>query len=129
MKRDMELIRLILLDVEAQGGPNVGEQTFTVEIPGRSNDEVQYHLWLLHEAGLIDAYVIGNQLVQPRNRVSPRRLTWAGHDFLDSVRDPEVWKKTRDGALLAGGWTFDLVKDLAKGLAKKKIEELTGVRL
>ena len=43
------------------------------------------------------------------------RLTPAGHDFLDSVRSPEVRKKTKIGAEAAGGFTMDLLKDLARG--------------
>ena len=56
-------------------------------------------------------------------------ISWAGHDFIDSVRDPETWKKTKAGAAAAGGFTFDLVKDLAKGLVKKQIEKHTGIEL
>jgi Hypothetical protein (DUF2513) len=56
-------------------------------------------------------------------------LTWAGHDFLDSIRDPKIWEKTKKGAEAAGGFTVDLLKDLAKGLVKKQIEEYTGVKL
>jgi hypothetical protein len=56
-------------------------------------------------------------------------LEWAGHDFLDSVRDPEIWAKTKQGAETAKGFTVDLLKDLAKGLVKKQIEDYTGVKL
>ena len=58
-----------------------------------------------------------------------RCLTPAGHDFLDSVRDPETWAKTKKAAVGAGGFTLDLLKDLAKGFLKKQIEDRTGVRL
>jgi len=56
-------------------------------------------------------------------------LSWQGHDFLDSVRNPDVWAKTKKGAEAAGGFTADLLKDLAKGFVKKQIEEYTGVKL
>ena len=58
-----------------------------------------------------------------------RGLTWNGHDFLDSIRDPKIWAKTKSGAAAAGGFTVDLLKDLAKGLVRKQIEEYTGVKL
>ena len=58
-----------------------------------------------------------------------RKLTWAGHDFVDAVRDPAIWKKTKHSADAIGSITFDLVKDLAKGFIKTKIEEHTGVKL
>lgn len=52
-----------------------------------------------------------------------------GHDFLDSIRDPDVWNKTKKGALAAGGFTLNLLNDLAKGFIKKKIEDSTGIML
>ena len=57
------------------------------------------------------------------------RLTWDGCDFLDSVRDDEIWRQTKDGVTKAGGFSLDLMKALAKGLIKKQIETHTGVEL
>ena len=46
-----------------------------------------------------------------------------------SVRDPKIWAQIRnDGALAAGEFTVDLLKDLAKGFVRQ-IEERTGVTL
>ena len=56
-------------------------------------------------------------------------ITWEGHDFLDTVRDSEVWRKTKEGATAAGGFTFDIVKELAKGLIKTQIKKHTGLEL
>lgn len=133
MKRDMDLIRELLLRLEAlpmRPGAIVHiyvdesdpEDSFLVE--GFSADQAGHHLHLIWDAGLIDG---GN--TRPMVGVNFRSLTWAGHDFLDSIRDPVVWDKTKKGALEAGGFTFDLLKDLAKGFIKKQIEERTGVAL
>ena len=56
-------------------------------------------------------------------------LTWKGHDFLDQIRDPAIWSATKEGVKKAGGFSVDILKALAKGLIKKKIEEHTGVQL
>jgi len=56
-------------------------------------------------------------------------LTWCGHEFLDEVRDNEIWRKTKDGAQSAGSFSFDLLKSLARGFAKKQIEDYTGIKL
>jgi hypothetical protein len=58
-----------------------------------------------------------------------RCLTPAGHDFLDSVRNPETWAKTKKAVAGAGGFTLELLKDLAAGFIKKQIEDRTGVKL
>lgn len=57
------------------------------------------------------------------------RLTWEGHDFLDTIRDDEVWAATKDGVKKAGGFSLELMKALAKGLLRKKIEHHTGIEL
>lgn len=129
MRRNMDLIRDLMLALEALpeslGGVHQltpGEGVLAIDAFGKS--EVAYHLQLIEEAKLIqtfDASYGGEVLFD--------RLSWAGHDFVDSVRSPEVWAKTKNGAEAAGGFTVDLLKDLAKGFIRKQIEEYTGVKL
>lgn len=45
-------------------------------------------------------------------------ITWAGHDLLSSVREPEAWKETKSRAQKLGGWTVGVLTDLAKGYLK-----------
>lgn len=91
---------------------------------GEDPELVHYNLRLLADAGYLDM-----ARTQFAGSFNIRGLSWAGHDFLDSVRDAEVWRRTRDGAVSAGGFTFDLLKDLAKAFAKKQIEDRTGLKL
>ncbi len=58
-----------------------------------------------------------------------RQLTWQGHDFIDAVRDPEVWRRTKDGAPKVGGWTFGLIKDLGTAYVKHLVKERLGLDL
>ena len=121
MRRDMDVVRKIVLAVSSASG-----QVNSVE--GVSDEDFASHAQLLEEAGLVEA-----ALSPPGKRIATMamifRLTWAGHEFADSVRDPEIWAKTKKGAEAAGGFTVDLLKDLAKGFIKKQIEEYTGVKL
>jgi hypothetical protein len=129
LKRDMDLIRELLLKLEAlpirPGGivaitPDAEE----IAVPGYDVAQIDYHLSQICQSGFIDE---GG--ARPMTGIGFRCLTPAGHDFLDSVRDPEIWAKTKKGAEEAKGFTVDLLKDLAKGLVKKQIEEFTGVKL
>lgn len=43
---------------------------------------------------------------------------------LFAVRDPDVWKETKSRASQVGGWTLDIVKELAKGYLKQKAQQL-----
>jgi hypothetical protein len=46
------------------------------------------------EAGLIEAQ---NLVTMQKYLWLPKRLTWDGHEFLDAIRDPEVWRRTKEG--------------------------------
>lgn len=122
MKRDMDLIREIMLAVED------GVLTFGDETGGERfsspRDAVLGHLHLMQQAGLIE---VESQLLD--GEYDLRGLTWEGHDFLDAVRDPEVWKRTKDGATKMGGWTFGLLKDLGTAYLKHVAKERLGLDL
>jgi hypothetical protein len=81
------------------------------------------HARLLSEARLIDAKVTG------MGDIIFSSITWAGHDYMDAVRDDEIWKSTKDTLTETGGFTLDLAKALAKGLVKKQVERMTGVEI
>ncbi|SIQ66122.1 DUF2513 domain-containing protein [Pseudomonas flexibilis] len=128
MKRDMNLIRLLLLkleEVELDDEPFTFLDYSDLAIEGFDDKQAAYHLELMVEAGLIDQGGSGNL----DNDFMFKRLTWRGHDFVDAVRDEEVWRRTREGALAAGGWSLDLLRDLAKGYIRKKAADLCDVQL
>jgi hypothetical protein len=129
MKRDMDLIRALLLKLEALpmrlgGIVMISPEEDAITVDGYTPEQIDYHLSQIRKAGFIDE---GG--VHPMVGTGFRGLTWAGHDFLDSVRDPEIWRATKEGAKKAGGFSLELLVDLAKGLIKKKIEEHTGIQI
>ncbi|QGN00032.1 DUF2513 domain-containing protein [Methylocystis parvus] len=131
MKRDMDLIRELLLKLEGANVPPgvtavISPYDARLAVNGFDGEEIGHHLRMLVSAGFIET---GNQPFAADGALIFRQIAWEGRDFLDSVRDPEVWGKTKKGALAAGGFTFDLLKDLAKGFLKKQIAERTGVDL
>ena len=86
MKRDMDLVREILLAVEEE--PSYRSK-INLEIAGHSREEVSYHVLLLAEANLIEAEVSARQAAEHK----PKRLTWEGHEFLEAIRQETRWKK------------------------------------
>jgi Hypothetical protein (DUF2513) len=133
MKRDMDLIRDLLLAVEGgQKNFNFASKAFALAVgfpdeTGLSDEESSqkvHHINLLQKAGFIELVT-----VSATDQFFVSGLTWEGHDLVDSIRDPNTWKKTKEGAFAAGGWTFDLLRDLAKGFIKKKMEDTTGIKL
>lgn len=127
MKRDLDLIREILLGIEVNpqyNGTRVLDPSLTFGLSDRQLDEIAYHVGMLIE----DGYVTGKQTKQPGIYVV-FGLTISGHDYLDSIRDPAIWMKTKEGAERAGGFTLSLIGELAKGFIKTKIKEQTRVEL
>ncbi|WP_027149478.1 DUF2513 domain-containing protein [Methylobacter tundripaludum] len=127
MKRDMDLVRDLLLVIESHplldGMRRMQpDEPGDLDITDHSSNEVTYHLNMLIKAGLVEGKITMQMPIISK-------LTWQGHDFLDSIRDPVIWRETMEGAKKAGGFSLELLGALAKGLIKKKIEEHTGVQL
>jgi hypothetical protein len=72
---------------------------------------------LLIEAGLVNGQM--SQTLNPGVRdFFARRLTWDGHEFLDSIRSDTIWARTKRAFLDKGvEMSFDLVKAYAKDAA------------
>ena len=121
MKRDMDLIRDLLIALEAEYETNTFSTQSLPEIGSYSPKVVLAHFNILKTAGFIDryhdAYGVGPKL-------DKHSITHAGYDFLDSVRDPEIWRKTKEAGRKAGGWTLELFGVFAKGLSKMKFDQL-----
>ena len=111
MKRDMGLIREILLQVEAR--PSVNDWG-PVEIDGRSQEEISYHVKMLDDDGLLEA--LDMRTLGPDGfKYDPKFLTARGHDFLDSIRSPSVWGKVKQQlAVVGGSASLEVVKTIAK---------------
>jgi hypothetical protein len=90
MKRDVDLIRQLMFEIERQGP----ECSFEALRNGANHDHeigerTRYHLRLLIDAGLakeIDRTSSGQPCV---------RLTSAGHEFLDLCRGDERWRQAK----------------------------------
>lgn len=118
MKRDMDLIRKMLLALEELDGTGLGE------MEGVDRKVFAEHAQLLVEAGLAEAKVIRSNLAISDAYVM--RLTFAGHDFVDSVKNDGLWSKVRSKVLTSGAsFTFDLIKDLLKAEVAKGLPSLS----
>lgn len=87
MKRDLDLIRKILLSVESD---TTNRGFINVKIEGYTPDQIFYHVALLKEAGYIEAKEFSGD---DKHEWYPTRLTWNGHEFLDAARDETIWTK------------------------------------
>lgn len=113
MKRDMDLIRLLLLQVEGEEKPDLKDV---------SEEQQVYHMTLLIEAGLVKGHAIDDSRGQPAG-VIVQRLTWQGHEFLDVARNSSIWKTALD-RIKSAGVTIGLpvLQEILTSLAKKQLK-------
>ncbi len=121
MKRDMNLVREILLTIE--GHPT--SEAPPITIPGRSEEETGYHVYLMIQAGLLEGIeTMSKDGDGPEAEAS--NLTWAGHEFLDTVRDPSRWKDVLSKVGKATGTvTFELVKQALSRMLQAKMDTIS----
>ena len=124
MKLEKELVREILLAIEAYDKPPLG--WVELKLNERDPELVSYHVMLLDEAGLIQGQRLGGM---NHFKWEPKRLTYTGHEFLDTVRDGEVWRRTKAGAEKAGGVSIGLLMELGKAYSKQALKDHLGIEL
>lgn len=116
MKRDMDLARQIMLELEKT--PYSGD-LLSIDIDGRDENEVSYHVMLLAEAGLVEAKDLSDYDVV---EWAATRLTWQGHEFLDAAKNETIWQKTKKLVQEKGGaLTFDVAKAVLAQVALKQV--------
>ena len=119
MKRDMDLIREILLFLEANNEFNEEKRVNPNDF---SNDNVgilSSHFRLIKDAKYIQDLTIGSG-----GYIVTGAITNQGYDFIESVRNPDIWRKTKAAGDKVGGWTVSLLAEYAKGLLKLQFDNL-----
>ena len=94
MKKDIDLIRKILLEIESCTN-YLGADTGMIKVEGVSPDVIQSHISLLDTEGLID----GRRKTTLGSSVNPYfnvNLTWSGHEFLDNARNDSIWEAVKE---------------------------------
>lgn len=117
MKRDMDLARSILIALEE--APYDGFPILRFTIPDHSDNEVSYHVMLLHEAGLLRAFDVS---ADDSGMWLPAYLTWDGHEFLEAAKDDTRWNQAKTYLKDNGApMIFDVLKTLLVSYAKRKM--------
>ncbi len=107
----MDTIRNLLIWLEER--PEAS--TFRAKVPNEFGDDKEVakaHLQMLESGGFVD-----------RSKYHVW-ISWEGYEFLDKIRDPEIWRKTKDGASKLNSWGVKILGDLASGYLRAKAAEL-----
>lgn len=115
MKRDMELVRRILLALEAHAS---GSAPTPFTIKGYDQDVIGHHVYLMAQGDLLTAAEVTAFGDAPI--AIPGTITWKGHEFLDATRSETVWRQVRTVLKDKGvSLPFALVQELAIQVLKK----------
>lgn len=98
MKRDIDLIRNILLTISDEG---------KIKAEDTEEDALYYHLYLLIEAG----YVNGKEVNEGNWQILG--LTWEGHELLELIRDYDRWQTIIRVLDDLNCYSFEIVKRIA----------------
>jgi hypothetical protein len=113
----MDFVRELLLKVEAD--EELDGYTYksfdATDFPGRKNEEIAYHIDQLIEAGLLK----GSEGTLDGVAAPISRLTWNGHEFLDSIKDVRIWTRVKERIDGLSGITFTVVAAIAEAELKK----------
>lgn len=114
MRRDMELVRAILIRVSK------AEDSWDVEAFDEYSEEaVSYHVQIMREAGLLSGVDASTFAQQSFVNI---RLTWAGNDFLDAALESKRWKQARAMIDKLGGATLPVWTAVLEKLALSALD-------
>ncbi|MFC3931502.1 DUF2513 domain-containing protein [Streptococcus dentapri] len=124
MKFEPEIARDILLDIEKL---QQDSNPFRFSIPEEFDrakkydmDTIAYHCNLLEEAGFLKwDPIYGNNELQMGIIDG---LTYDGHQFLDSIRSPKVWRETKSRAEKLGAFTIEVISQIASNIISDTIK-------
>lgn len=119
MKRDMDLVRLMLLRTEAIGIDEEAANRHHVECEKYDARVRAHHIAIMIEAGLVTGFT-SNDARGTLDKGVITRLTWQGHEFLDAARNDTTWRKARDKFFKpAAAWTFSILTEFLKDEARR----------
>lgn len=119
MRRDLDLVRDILIQVGEADGPVDYEELGN----GRPAALVAYHCVPMAQRGLLDLGLVRRDSGGDCVILQVNGLTWDGEDYLAAIADPGVWKKAKaEAAKVAKSVTFEVLKTAAVLIVEQQIK-------
>ena len=118
MKRDMELVRKLVLAMEE--APR-GTYSNTLNVDGRTDEEIGFHVCLLLNEGFVEGRDT-TELAGPVPEAIATGLTWQGHNFAAAARNESRWARVMN--LLsnsAESATLVTISNLLQGAAARAL--------
>lgn len=125
MTRDMELIRQILLQIEARKDLSLKP----VEIDGADPVILGRHVEMLYQAGFIEGPKPISALSTGMPYIIVRDLSWSGHDFISALKNEGVWNKIKQSYSpeQLASFPLEVIKTIGVGLLTAWAKQQVGL--
>lgn len=132
MKLEIDLLRDLLIYVEEKADRPMSDLE-DITLDGWGESSIAYHVMIAEEAGLIVA-LISQWPDEQDPRVlkisySVSRLTFNGHQFLESIRDPKYWNVVKTASKKVGNVTIGMLGSVAQSYAKAELAKQFGFNI
>lgn len=130
MKLNYDCVREVMLCLEAEPYIKLNEdgdvyfdflslQNICAKIPHFTKEDVYYALFNLEQAGYINTSELDASDVVYEFCVN--YITYPGHEFLESIKEPSVWEKTKSVAAKAGATSLSIISQIASEIIVKLV--------
>lgn len=134
MKIDHEYLKGLLEAFQAAEGPYTTIDELRENGYAYNDKAFTFHMSILTDQGMIEGNGTGNSTVGMERALSGEviwihgikmRLTAAGHEYIDTLNEPEVWNVIQENFKDSSLETVkSIAKELALGFASKKVKQL-----
>lgn len=125
MKLNHDCVRSLLLFIEEKAEINGEIELTTTQIENFTINEILYTAKKLKEAGYINATVTNDLL--GNLDIIIYDITWEGHKFLDTIRDNQVWTKTKSILSKVSSSSISFVSTVASQVLSSLINQQLGL--
>lgn len=117
-----DCVRSVLLAVEASPrGKRIDLNTLQNALPDFDRDDIHYACIKLSEAKYMDMILSRALRADLPTVVKITDITFAGHEFLNSIRNDDNWGKVKETAKDVGASSLKTLADIAVEVAKAAI--------
>ena len=132
MKLNNDCIRAVMLEIEKRHKVTVDEEnnaSFEIlwvdalyeALPQYTKEDIFYSLYNLDQAGYVS--ISTNSGDNAIYMCAINSMTYAGHEFLEKIRDPKAWRYIKGVGSAIGNFSLALINQTANGVATAFINE------
>lgn len=131
MKLNPDCIRAVMIEVEkswnleTDAGGNIAMGSLNINqlykaLPDYEKKDIFYCVYNLEQAGYLDLSIIWAD-GRIAYRCTINHMTYAGHEFLDKIRDPKQWSAVKNGLNAVRNYSLDAINAIASGVTTAAI--------